>query len=115
MVMRMTRGISRPYVRLVNMQFTEMKDGSVLMPKGKKMRLIDADAYLERMKKDPLFDLIEGYGFSGTLLAEPTVEAIPIEWLNSFKRLLVKEARQAIDEAISQWNGDEEIIEETER
>lgn len=45
------------------------------------MRLIDADAYLERMKKDPLFNLIEQYGFSGTLLAEPTVEAIPIDWI----------------------------------
>lgn len=46
------------------------------------MRLIDADAYLERIKKDPLFDLIEEHGFSGTLLAEPTVEAIPIKWFH---------------------------------
>lgn len=79
------------------------------------MRLIDADAYLERMKKDPLFYLIEGYGFSGTLLAEPTVEAIPIKWLESFEPLLVEDARWGIKEAISQWNGDYEIIDEARK
>ena len=81
----------------------------------REMRLIDADAYLERMKKDPLFDLIEGYGFSGTLLAEPTIEAIPIKWLEMFEPLMVKEAYRGIKEAISQWNGDYEIIDEARR
>lgn len=41
------------------------------------MRLIDADALLERMRKDPLFHLVELYGQSGVIKAEPTVEAIP--------------------------------------
>ena len=45
------------------------------------MRLIDADAFLERTRKDPLFPLVERYGLSGVIKNEPTVEAIPVEWL----------------------------------
>lgn len=45
------------------------------------MRMIDADALLKRMQNDPLFDLVERYGVSGVINAEPTVEAIPIEWI----------------------------------
>lgn len=45
------------------------------------MRLIDADAFLERTRKDPLFPLVERYGLSGVIENEPTVEAIPVEWL----------------------------------
>lgn len=45
------------------------------------MRLIDADAFLERTKKDPLFPLVERYGLSRVIENEPTVEAIPVEWL----------------------------------
>lgn len=42
------------------------------------MRLIDADALLERMKKDPLFPLVERYGVSGVIDAEPTVDAVEV-------------------------------------
>ena len=42
------------------------------------MRLIDADALLNRMRKDPLFDLVERYGVSGVIEAEPTVDAVPV-------------------------------------
>lgn len=42
------------------------------------MRLIDADALLKRMQNDPLFDLVERYGVSGVINAEPTVEAEPV-------------------------------------
>ena len=45
------------------------------------MRLIDADAFLERISKDPLFPLVEKYNLSGVIENEPTVEAIPVEWL----------------------------------
>lgn len=45
------------------------------------MRLVDADALLERMRKDPLFYLVEKYGISGVIKYEPTVEAIPVDWL----------------------------------
>lgn len=45
------------------------------------MRLIDADAFLERTRKDPLFPLVERYGLSGVIENEPTVEAIPVDWL----------------------------------
>lgn len=61
------------------------------------MRLIDADAYLDRMKKDPLFDLIEGYGFSGTLLAEPAIAAIPIDFIESEKRFVSDLSFQAYE------------------
>ena len=50
------------------------------------MRLIDADALLNRMRKDPLFDLVERYGVSGVINAEPTVDAVPVrhgKWLCS--------------------------------
>lgn len=43
--------------------------------------MIDADAFLERTSKDPLFPLVERYGLSGVIKHEPTVEAIPVEWL----------------------------------
>ena len=42
------------------------------------MRLIDADALLNRMQEDPLFDLVEIYGVSGVINAEPTVDAVPV-------------------------------------
>ena len=42
------------------------------------MRLIDADALLNRMQEDPLFYLVERYGVSGVIEAEPTVDAVPV-------------------------------------
>ena len=42
------------------------------------MRLIDADSLLERLHRDPLFDLIEHYGMSGVINAEPIVDAVPV-------------------------------------
>lgn len=42
------------------------------------MRLIDADALLNRMQEDPLFDLVERYGVSGVINAEPTIDAVPV-------------------------------------
>ena len=42
------------------------------------MRLIDADAFLERMSKDPLFPLVERYGLSSVIQHEPTVDAEPV-------------------------------------
>ena len=44
------------------------------------MRVIDADALLERMRKDPLFPLVERYGVSGVIDAEPTVEPKTGKW-----------------------------------
>lgn len=42
------------------------------------MRLINADALLNRMQEDPLFYLVERYGISGVINAEPTVDAVPV-------------------------------------
>lgn len=42
------------------------------------MKLIDGDALIERMKKDPLFPLVERYGVTGVIEAEPTVDAEPV-------------------------------------
>lgn len=50
------------------------------------MKLIDKDALLNRMQNDPLFDLVERYGVSGVINAEPTVDAEPVrhgKWLCS--------------------------------
>lgn len=49
------------------------------------MRLIDADALLNRMQEDPLFDLVERYGVSGVINAEPTVDAVTVlhgKWID---------------------------------
>lgn len=51
------------------------------------MRLIDADAFLERTRKDPLFPLVERYGLSGVIENEPTVEAIPVEFIEKYAQL----------------------------
>lgn len=48
------------------------------------MRLIDADVFLERTRKDPLFPLVERYGLSGVIENEPTVDAIPVEWIEKW-------------------------------
>lgn len=48
------------------------------------MRLIDADAFLERIRKDPLFPLVERYGLSRVIENEPTVDAIPVDWLKKY-------------------------------
>lgn len=45
------------------------------------MRLIDADALIAHLKKDPLFGLVEKYGISGVIEAQPTVHAVPTEWI----------------------------------
>lgn len=47
----------------------------------KRMRLIDADALIAHLKKDPLFGLVEQYGISGVIEAQPTVDAVPVEWI----------------------------------
>ena len=46
------------------------------------MRLIDADLFLEETSKDPLFPLVERYGLSYVIKAQPTVEAIPISYID---------------------------------
>lgn len=52
----------------------------------KMTRLIDADAMLEHLRKDPLFPLVEQYGLVGVIDAMPTVDAIPIEYI--FKQII---------------------------
>lgn len=42
------------------------------------MRLIDADALIANLKKDPLFKLVEQYGISGVIEAQLTVDAVPV-------------------------------------
>ena len=54
------------------------------------MRLIDADALLNRMQKDPLFDLVERYGVSGVIDAEPTVDAVPVSFIEELIQLSEK-------------------------
>ena len=60
------------------------------------MRLIDADALLNRMQEDPLFDLVERYGVSGVINAEPTVDAVPVEWLQA--HITTIEQQRLLDE-----------------
>lgn len=43
------------------------------------MRLIDADELIKRLKKDPLFPLIEQYNISGVIEKAPTIEAEPVK------------------------------------
>lgn len=41
------------------------------------MRLIDADAYLQKLRADPLYYFVERYGVEGTIEAMPTIDAEP--------------------------------------
>lgn len=42
------------------------------------MRLIDADAYLKKLRADPLYYLVERYGVDGTIEAMPTIDAVQV-------------------------------------
>ena len=42
------------------------------------MRLIDADAYLKKLRADPLYYLVERFGGDGTIEAMPTIDAEPV-------------------------------------
>lgn len=45
------------------------------------MRTIDADALIEHLKNDPLFDPVEQYGLTRVIETEITIDAIPVEWI----------------------------------
>lgn len=59
------------------------------------MRMIDADALLKRMQNDPLFDLVERYGVSGVIEAEPTVDAVPV--------IRCKDCKHYVDECCDRY------------
>lgn len=44
-------------------------------------RLIDADALKKHLHKDPLYPLVEKYGMDGVIDAQPTIDAVPIEFI----------------------------------
>ena len=81
------------------------------------MRLIDADALLNRMQKDPLFYLVEIYGVSGVINAEPTVDAIPIQYIlttiREWNRDGYAESAEALEILVMNW--DKENTEWAER
>lgn len=67
------------------------------------MRLIDADALLRRMRMDPLFSIVEQYGVSGVIDAEPTVDAIPVEWINRWYDRNYMYADIEIGDLLNDW------------
>ena len=81
------------------------------------MRLIDKDALLKRMQEDPLFDLVERYGVSGVINAEPTVDAIPIQYIlttiREWNRDGYAESAEALEILVMNW--DKENAEWAER
>ena len=40
------------------------------------MRLIDADAFIERLKKDPFFPLVERYGLTSVIETQKTIDPV---------------------------------------
>lgn len=75
------------------------------------MRLIDADAFLERTRKDPLFPLVERYGLSGVIENEPTVDAIPVEWLLNHiphDEVMYEYNRKMIEYLVIGWRKEDE-------
>ena len=51
------------------------------------MRLIDADAFIERIKKDPLFPLVERFGLTGVIETQPTVDPVKHgRWIEENRR-----------------------------
>ena len=53
-------------------------------------RYIDKEKLLNRMKQDPLFPLVERYGVSGVIEAEPTADVVEVvrckdcKWMDVF-------------------------------
>ena len=43
------------------------------------MRLIDGDALIDHLRKDPLFHFVEQYGITGVIEAAPTIDAVPVK------------------------------------
>ena len=68
-------------------------------------RMIDANALLERMKKDPLFPFVEEYGISRVIEAEPTVEAIIADDNFGFAAYIIENNKYGIRVEES-WNKD---------
>ncbi len=72
------------------------------------MGLIDKDALLKRMQNDPLFDLVERYGVSGVINAEPTVDAIPIQYIlttiREWNRDGYAESAEALEILVMNWD-----------
>lgn len=56
------------------------------------MRMIDADALLEHLKNDPLYDLIERYGISEVIKSQPTVS----EWDDDLKCTILMNKKVAV-------------------
>ena len=85
------------------------------------MRLIDADALIEFEEKawDGSAGEVSPSSLYHIILDDirdaKTIDAIPVKWLESFKPLMTEDAYWGIKEAISQWNGDYEIIDEARR
>lgn len=49
-------------------------------------RYIDADKLIERLKKDPLYSLVERYGITGVIENEPTADVAEVKhgrWYHS--------------------------------
>lgn len=68
------------------------------------MRLIDADRLVTRLRKDPLFCLVEPYGIIGVIEAEHTVDAVPFSFLEKLRENAQnEEAALMIDEIITLW------------
>lgn len=73
------------------------------------MRLIDADRLLTRLRKDPLFCLVEPYGIIGVIEAERIVDAVPFSFLEKLRdNAQNEEAALMIDEIIAQWRNKDE-------
>ena len=47
-------------------------------------RLIDVGELIDRLRNDPLFENIDQFGVIGVIDAEPTIDAIPVEWIKQF-------------------------------
>lgn len=58
--------------------------------KAAKMRLIDADALIEHLRKDPLFPLVERYGITGVIEAAPTIGPEQVADLSEYSDRLWK-------------------------
>lgn len=69
------------------------------------MRTIDADALIEHLRKDPLFDLVERYGISGVIEAQPTVDAIVCDDNFGFAGYIIENDKYGI-RVEELWNKD---------
>ena len=72
------------------------------------MRLIDADALIDHLRKDPLFCCVEQYGITGVIEAAPTIDAVPVVRCKDCKH--AKMTYRGECKYCNMWDTDDDVL-----